>query len=304
MADGSSAVLYAVPEQSIGTTPATPAFFEVPFNSDNLVSAFESIESERLGGRNARCHRLGNKSADGDVSTYFYPVHVDSFLEAAFCGSWSNDVLTTGDTRRGFTFERQHLDVTPTPYLRFIGCEINELTIQATAGQNVNLSLSIVGNEQDESFTQISGSTYSQVPDDCPYSSWEGNLELDGVEVATATELSITIANGLERLYGIGSRTAHRKSIGKINVTGSITLEFESVAIYQKWQSEQTSVLVLTLEATNGYKHEIEVPKLKFTAVQSPVAGEGQVTLQAEFSGRYDSSEESELLATRTIPAE
>lgn len=304
MADGSSAVLYAVPETTIGTTPATPAFVEVPFNSDDIAAAFEEIESERLGGRHMRCHRLGNKSADGSVGTYLYPEHTDAYLEAAMCGTWTTDVLKTGGNpvRRSFTFERQHTDNDPITYLRFLGMEVNEMTITATAGQNVGLSLGLVGNELDENHDEIAGAEYTPTADSCPFDAWTGSLEIDGTEFATATELTMTIANGLERLYGIGSRTAHRKSISKIRVSGNITAEFLSTAEYQKWYNEVNSNLVLTLEAQDGYEFEARVPNLKFTEVTSPVSAEGQVTVQMAYVGEFDPTQETELQFTRTPP--
>lgn len=302
MADGSSAVLYAVPEATIGTTPANPAFVEVPFNSDDIGASFDQIESERLGGRHMRCHKLGNKASDGTVGTYVYPAEVDQYLEAALCGTWTADVLKTGTVRRGFTFERQHVDVMPIIRMRYLGLEVNEVTIQATAGQNINLSLGLVGNELDENHAQLAGATYASTPDTCPYDAWSGTLELGGSEIATATELNITVANGIERLYGIGSKVAHRKSISKIRVTGSLTMEFTSTAQYQQWYNEQNAVLALTLEAESGHEHEIRIPRLKFTEAASPVSAEGQVTVQLSFVGEFDATTETELQLTRTIP--
>ncbi|AIM40774.1 minor tail protein [Idiomarinaceae phage Phi1M2-2] len=302
MADGSSAVLFSVPESTIGTTPAAPAFTEFPFNSVDLGAAFDKIESERLGGRHMRCHRLGNKSADGTPTTYLYPVHSDPFLEAALCGTWDDNVLKTGTTRRGFTYEVQHADTTPVIHMRYKGLEVNELTITATAGQNVGLSLGLVGNEIDENHSQVAGATYTPVGDDCPYDSWSADLMLDGEPLATATELTITIANGIERLYGIGSRTAHRKSISKTRVTGSVTKEFDSVAQYQKWYNEQNAVMVATFERADGYELEVRIPKLKFTEAASPVSAEGQVTVQLSFVGEFDDNSETELQITRVIP--
>lgn len=302
MADGSSAVLYRVRETTIGTTPANPQFVEMPFNSDDIAAAFDEIESERLGGRHMRCHRLGNKAADGTVGTYLYPVHTDQDLEAAMCGTWTNDVLKTGTVRRADTYERQHTDTDPIIYLRFMGLEVNEMTITATAGQNVGLSLSLVGTELDENHAELAGADYQPTPDDCPFDSWSGMLSIDGNEIATATELTMTIANGIERLYGIGSRVAHRKSISKIRVSGNVTMEFESVAMYQKWYNEQNANLVLDLEAQNGYELEARIPRLKFTEVTSPVSAEGQVTVQMSYVGEFDPTTETELQFTRTPP--
>lgn len=298
IASGSRHRLAAIAEVTYGTTPTTPAFSTLRHNSCNIGLSKDAVESEEIrGDRQITCFRQGNKSVGGDIEGELVYGEYDSLIEAALCGTWSTDVLKAGTTRRSFTIERTFQDITQ--YVRYTGCEVNTMSISIAPNSMVGVSFGFIGKDQSIAQTAIASSTYSALTDTCQFDSFTATISEGGSPIALVTEAEITLENGIEPQFVVGSSTTLRPSIGRCNVTGSITVYLEDQAMLTKFQNETESSLDLTLTDPDGNTFQIEIPKLKYTSGQPDVSGEGSVTVSMDFQAIYDSVDASNIVITR-----
>jgi hypothetical protein len=221
-------------------------------------------------------------------------------LEAALCGTWTTDVLKAGTTRRSFTFERKFGDLATPEYHRYTGCEVNSMALSVSPNAMVGLTFSVIGKDLTTNTTQVASSTYSADAGNSPFDSFTGSINEGGSSIATVTALEMTLENGIEPLFSVGSQTTNRPAIGKSRVTGTLTTYFESKALYEKFLNETSSNIALTLTDLAGNDYLIELGNVKYNSGQPDVSGEGAITIAMEFVGLYDSSDASNIVITRT----
>lgn len=298
IASGSRHRLAAIAEVTYGTTPTTPAFTSLRHNSCNIGLSKDAVESEEIrGDRQITCFRHGNKSVGGDIEGELVYGEYDSLIEAALCGTWTADVLKAGTTRRSFSIERTFQDITQ--FVRYTGCEVNTLSISIAPNSMVGISFGLIGKDQSIAQTAIASSTYSTLTDTCQFDSFTATINEGGSPIALVTEAEITLENGIEPQFVVGSSTTLRPSIGRCNVTGSITVYLEDQAMLTKFQNETESSLDVTLTDPDGNTFQIEIPKLKYNSGQPDVSGEGSVTVSMDFQAIYDSVDASNIVITR-----
>jgi hypothetical protein len=297
-ASGSEHTLHYVAETVAGTTPATPAFRVLRNTGVTLALSKDAIQSEELGGRRIRCFRHGNRKVDGDVSIELGQTDFDDMLQAVMCGTWATGVLRTDSVRRTFTFERNFVDIAQR--IRYRGCEVNELSLTVTPNSIVSGSLTIVGNDQDNSNAAVAGATYVNTTTACPFDGFSGAVLEGGSTIATVTQIELTIANGIEPLYAIGTVGAIGKSIGRTNISGTVTAYFGNVSLLNKFLNETLSSLSFTLTNSAGASLQFNLPRIVYNGAPPNVSGDGAVTIALPFQALFDTTANSELVITRT----
>jgi len=301
IANGAQHSLHYIAESTYGTTPATPTWTPLPHTGTTLALSKDGIESEKLrGDRQIEDFRHGNKSIGGEVSAEMEYGAFDDILEAVMCGTWSTNVLKSGTTRRSFTLERKFADLATPEFHRYTGVEFNSLALSIAPNAMVSATFSVVGKDIALATAEVASSTYSADVGNTPFDSFTGSITEGGSSIATVTSLDITIENGLEPLFSVGSDTTNRPSIGKSRVTGSLTTYFDSKALYEKFINETASEIVCTLTDTAGNDIQIDIPNVKYNSGQPDVSGEGAVTVAMDFVALYSSSDASQLVITRT----
>lgn len=305
IASGSEHSLYYVEETVTGTTPTTPVFSPFRHTGTTLALSKDSIQSEELGGRHIRCFRAGNKQVGGDGSLQLSYGDFDAMLEAVTCGTWGTDTpiigtdqLLTGSVRRSFTFERYFADIAQR--IRYTGVECNELSLSIAPNALVTGSISFVGLDQDPTNTMVAGATYDTPSSQCPFDSFSGVIKEGGTEIGIVTSIDMTLANGIEALFAVGSSSAVDKSIARTNVTGTITVYFEDMVMLNKFVNETASSLEFTLVAEDTSELRFYMPNIKYTGGQPDVSGDGAITLSMPFQSLYDATATSELVIERT----
>jgi hypothetical protein len=297
-ASGSEHSLYYVPESTIGTTPATPPFKTFRHTGTTLALTKDTIQSEELGGRQIKCFRHGNKQVSGSNDYELSYGDFDDMLEAVTLGSWTTNVLKAGAIRRGFTFERYFADIDER--IRYTGCEVNEVTMTIAPNAVVTGSFSIVGVDQDPVNTMIAGSTYAAPSVQCPFDSFSGIVTEGGVTSGIVTQIELSLVNGIEPQFVVGSAAVAGKSLGKSNATGTATIQFVDMVALNKFVNETESAITVNLVAEDGSELLIDIPKIKYTGGQPDVSGEGIITLAMPFQALYDTTAESNIVFTRT----
>ena len=301
IANGAQHSLHYIAEVTYGTTPATPTWTPLPHTGTTLALTKDAIESEKLrGDRQVEDFRHGNKSIGGDVSSEMEYGAFDDILEAVMCGTWSTNVLKSGSTRRSYTLERKFADLDTAEFHRYTGVEFNSMALSVAPNAMVSASFTVVGKDITLATAEVASSTYSADVGNTPFDSFTGSITEGGSSIATVTSLDMTIENGLEPLFSVGSDTTNRPSIGKSRVTGTLVTYFDSKTLYEKFINETASEIVCTLTDVDGNSLQIDIPNVKYNSGQPDVAGEGAVTVSMDFVALYSSSDASQLVITRT----
>ena len=301
IANGAQHSLHYVAETTYGTTPSTPSFKPLPHTGTSLGLSKDAIESEKLrGDRQVEDFRHGNKSVAGDITSELEYGAFDDVLEAVFCGTWTSDVLKTGTTRRSFTIERKFGDLATPEYHRHTGCEMNTFGLSVAPNSMVTATFGVIGKDLAIATSVVTGASYASDAGNSPFDSFTGSINEGGSSIATVTALELSIENGIEPLFTVGSQTTSRPSIGKSRATGTLTTYFESKALYEKFLNETSSSLDLTLTDLDGNSYQIELGNVKYNSGQPDVGGEGTITIAMEFVALYDGTDGSNIVITRT----
>ncbi len=297
-ANGSRHAMALVAEATAGTTPATPVFTPIRNTGTTLGLTKETLQSAELRkDRQIADVRHGNEQVGGDLSFEFsYGGAFDDMLEAVLCGTWATDVVKAGTTRRHFTIERHFEDIGQ--YLWYRGCEFNTFNLTVAPNAIVTGSFGVVGRSQGIGQAALTGATYDPATTGAPFDSFSGEITEGGAQIGIVTELSLTLENGINPLFVVGSKTAQCTSIGRSNLTGTLTAWFESEALYEKFLNETETNIGFELADSANY-YQFAMPRVKYTAGQPDVSGEGEVTIPLQFQAIYDSVEESQIVVTR-----
>lgn len=300
IANGAQHSIHYIAESTYGTTPSTPTWTPFPHTGTSLALTKDAIESEKLrGDRQIEDFRHGNVSVAGDISSELEYEAFDDILEAVLGGTWTTNVLKAGATRRSFTVERKFADLATAEFHRYTGCEFNSLSLSVSPNSMVSTTFSVIGQNIALATTEIASSTYSADVGKTPFDSFTGSISEGGSTIGTVTSIDITIENGLEPLFSVGSNITSQPSIGKSRVTGSLTTYFDSKTLYQKFINETESSLTLVLTDLDGNSYTIDMSTVKYNSGQPDVSGEGSVTVSMDFVALYNSSDVSQIVVTR-----
>ena len=299
IATGSRHDLSYIVESTFGTTPtSSPVLTPIRHTGTTLGLSKDAIESEELRqDRQVANFRHGNKSVGGDINFELSYGTFDDLIEATLCGTWDTDVVLAGVTRRSFTIERFHADVGK--YLRSTGCNFNSMSLSIAPNSMVTGSFGIIGKSMSVSASLLAGATYDDDTTSEPFDSFTGSITEGGGSIATITSLELTVDNGAEALYVVGSDSTLLPSVGKSMVTGTVTAYFENSTLIDKFIAETSSALVFVLTDLDGSSYTFTLPNIKYNSGNPEVSGPGAVTVSLDFIALYHAATASQIKIER-----
>lgn len=299
---GSKTSVAYVEESVYGTTPATPAFQYICNTGCTIKTTKDLLEAGCLNAtRQISDVRSGNRQVAGDLNAELEYASYDDLIEAVLQGTWTADVLKAGVDQRSFTFER-YFDLDTDEYHRYTGCVINTMSLSVQPNAMVETTFGVIGSDIDDAnlTSQVAGATYSPETGNSPFDSFTGSILEGGNPIANVTQIDLSLDNGVQPSFVIGSRNTIEPTAGKSRLTGTLTAYFESSALYLKFLQEIASSIVLTLIDLDGNSLEFNIPNVKYTSGNTDVSDEGPITVPLEFSAVYDDIELSQIVITRT----
>ncbi len=208
--------------------------------------------------------------------------------------------LKTASVRRAFTIERQFTDIAVPEYHRYVGMEVNSMSLDIAPDAIATVSFNFMGRTYSNGTAILSGATYEARTTTIPMDSFSGTINEGSSPIAVVTALNTTIDNAVKPLFVIGSQDSITPSIGRNNVTGSIGAFYESKTLLDKFLGETDSETVFTL--TDGIStYQFDIPKINYTGGQPDVSGEEEISLTMPFQALYNVGDLSNMVVTRTI---
>ena len=324
MTDTNRAALLLAPQTAWGTVaPNSIESKAVRMTGESLTYNISNTQSDEIrSDRNVSDLIRTDASVSGDINfelsyggTYAvsgsdYNHAMDDLLEGVMCSSFSTNVLKNGTATKAYTLEKQFGGVGGSQggFHRIKDIMFDGMSLNLSAGSIVTGSVSAIGNTLD-----VSDTTQLKAPNAASVSSTDVMNAIDDVtliqegaslsNLSKCMNLSLTIANNLRVNNEIGTLGAARIGLGQFVVTGTMSVYFETKALFDKYIAGTASGLKFKVEDNannNGNSYTFEIPLMEFTS-GTVVAGSSNADVMVEmgFQGKFDSSEACTLKITR-----
>lgn len=267
---------------AVGQTVVSTGFAGSGFNGKSIVTSVSALtmDTTPLSGTH------GVEAGDGDEQIV------------------ASQSVAAGQTRASFSFIRYFADIAPAdnPYYIYRGVELNSMQLTISANSMITGTFSVIGQSQEtaQDLTGLGTPTYNPASTTSPLDSFTGTLDEGGTAVAVITEISMTLQNGIEPRFVVGSKNSIYPSVGRSNLTGQVTAYFEDSTLVNKFLNETESSITFSLPDGAGNIQRFRIPRIKYTGGQPDVSGEGPITLAMPFQALLDSSESTNILIERT----
>jgi hypothetical protein len=302
MASGSLARLAAVSEATYGTTPATPGFRTLRYLSGGPQFSKDIFESAELRGDGQKAAvRHGAKKVAGEVPIEISYGSHDVELEALLGGTWTNDVLKAGTTRRAFTLEQYFadMDAGAKSYMRAEGWEWSKYSLKAPTNGMVTGSLGGIGRNIALSATAVTGATYAAPLVTPPFDAFTGTITDGTNPIALVTEFNVDIERPMDPRFVWNSPLTLRPSVGAFKITGSLGAWFDTTTLFEAFIDEEEWEIEVQLVDKLGNALTVNLPALTFTSGSPNVGGAGAVPIALDFEAYYDATAASNIVLTR-----
>lgn len=296
IASGSRHGLYYMPEVETGVTPAPATMTALRHTGSTLLLSKESIVSAELRpDRQISDLRLVGNKVGGDINFELSYGEYDSLLEALFMGAWDNDVLKAGVTMRSFTMERAFTDIGQ--HQVFSGCHISSMKLSIKPNAIVTGSFTVVGKGSALLTTPLDAAPAASQTH-APLDAVSGALKEGGNVVGYVTGIELTLDNGIDPKYIVGSTDAGAFTAKKSNVSGTVSVFFAGQDMIQKFLKEEPSSLEVSLGgASKSYK--LLLPLIKYSGSDNPVNDDDAILLNMPFQAILDHATGTNIQLTR-----
>jgi hypothetical protein len=300
-AQGSRSSLSYIAETSFGTTPATPTFAYLPFNTHSIDLTKDRVEGNEIqSDRMTRVDRHGNKQAGGSIETDLRKADFDELFESAFFSSFSTDVLKVGTTPKYFTMEDEAADISQ--YRLFTGMAVSNMSVSIAPNQMVTGSFDMVGKTMTQSgSTGSTGGTPTAASSNQPFDSYSGTISDGGSAISIVTSIDFSLANSLAPTFVVGSDAAQSLEYGRAVVEGTMTVYYEDETLINKFLNEtESSIEVSVDDPTGANSYTFLFPRVKYNGASVPVQNPQSRLITMPFVALYDAAEDTNIKLTRT----
>lgn len=298
---GSRSSLAYIAETTFGTTPATPTFATLPFNTHSLDVTKDRVEGNEIqADRMPRVDRHGNKQAGGSIEVDLRKGDYDAFLESAFLNSFSTNTLKIGTAPKYFSIEDAANDISQ--FRLFTGMSVSTLNVSIAPNQMVTATFDMVGKTGTQAATTGStGGTPTASSANAPFDSYSGTIEDGGSAISIVTSIDFSVTNSLAPTFVVGSDSAQQLEFGRAVIEGTMTVYYEDAALINKFLNETESSIEVSVNDPSGASaYTFLFPRVKYNGASVPVQNPQSRLITLPFVSLYDTTENSNLVLTRT----
>jgi hypothetical protein len=303
-----------IAESTQGTTPATPAFNLIPVTNFSIGMTKATFQDKSFNANGQENYlAFGNRSVtgtiDGDLlaqSATTGNMIFDPFWESLLRGTWTTNNLkvnTPSQVLKTFTIESRHLDaqLTTPIYNRYLGCMVNQVQIVANMSNPVTAKWGFIGMDNAEDTTILTSATYVATPTAAlplVHGNSSNLFKEGGSASAIITAIDVTIAQGVDANFHLGSYVAGNLTTSRLMVTGTVTAYFQDLTLLNKFINGTTTSLEFKL-SDGAHSIDVVIPNVYYTGAVHNVTNDNPVTLSLPFRAIYDSSTASVISLTR-----
>ena len=123
---------------------------------------------------------------------------------------------------------------------------------------------------------------------------------LEGQASQNITAFSLEVANNLRQRLIAGSLGPDSIGSGKIAITGTLQMYFETATIMDKYLNQTVSSLAFIIEDSSGNAYIIDLPEIKYTDGARVAGGENtDILADMTFGVRRDAAEDTMIRVVR-----
>ena len=300
-AQGSRSSLSLIAETAFGTTPSTPTFANLPFNTHSLDLTKDRVEGNEIqADRMPRVDRHGNKQAGGSIEVDLRKGDFDGLFESAFLNTYSTNVLKIGTTPKYFSFEDAANDIAQ--FRLFTGMAVSTLNVSIAPNQMVTGTFDLVGKTMTQAGTTAStGGTPTASSTNAPFDSYSGTITDGGSGLAIVTSLDFSLTNSFAPTFVIGSDSAQQLEFGRAVVEGTMTVYYEDETLINKFLNETESSLSVSVDDPTGAStYTFDFPRVKYNGAAVPIQNPASRLITIPFVSLFDTTEGTNLKLTRS----
>jgi hypothetical protein len=305
IADTSKTRIAYIAESTFGTTPSTPTFKELRRTNGGLQLQKGTVRSDEINlDRNVRDEFAVSHDITGSIDFQMSHATLDDMLEAVMGGTWAANVLKAGGTSRSFTFE-ETIDIGGGnfSYQRFVGTSVNTMELNVAARQAARGSIGLMGRSQAQDTAIITGATYTASnAEPIMTADSVASLSVASLSGLNVKSLSLNISNNLRIRDEVGSLYTQEFGMGQIDITGRMSVYFESNDLMTEILNHGSGTLQFTIGPTTNKKYTFKLGTIKF--LNGPIVLGGRdddVMQEVEFRAIYNSSDTSSIVVTRVV---
>lgn len=303
--DGSLLRLAYIAEVTIGTTPTSPTFQTLRYESSDIrITKTTDIPNEvRSDGNVASIVDVG-RAVTGSIKGLLSYGTYDDLIAAALRGSWSTDVLVNGTTHKAFTIEEFYEQGATDTYIRYRGCRINSWDLELTSRQSVKSNFGIMGIDSPTPTSAIlSGATYTAATTTEVMNAGlnVSALAITGISNSPKIQkMTMRFNSNIYQNDEVGAYAPYSHGLGRAEITGTISAYFENVDTYNAILSHTTVAIAFTLTDAAGNSYAVSIPKAKLLDGGPSKPGNGRaVMIEVPYQAFYDSGIGGSIQITR-----
>lgn len=240
MSSGARQTTLLTPEVTPGVTPANPTWDTLRFTSNTLSPTVNTQTSDEISAsRISQGSVVSSADIQGDIVGELSYGTFDKLMEAGFYGTWTDNVLTVGETRRTFTVAKNFNDVGV--YALFKGMHVSVFQLDVPSDGKITTTFTLMGMDYTDSETAPAGTI--NAPTNTPFMSNlnVGTLLVDGRSLegeACVSAITMSLDNTLQAQRCIGTTKLGPGALiaTEAAITGTITLAW-SKASWQIWKN-------------------------------------------------------------------
>jgi hypothetical protein len=192
----------------------------------------------------------------------------DPMIQSLMFSSWSSDVIKNGaGVGESMTLERRiALPSGSYDYMRFVGCVVNQMSLDISAGEIITGRFDMMGKWGGRATSIITGATYTDSDDVAVMSaaSQFGSLSMDGITgTPKIRSISIQMTNNIRQQDALGSVDAIGLAPGRFEATGSMEVYFENGNMFDAFLNHDDVALEFTLGSVTAEKYTFLFPTIK-----------------------------------------
>lgn len=283
---------------AVGITANTDISATVTTNvlSDTAVgSAFANVVVGQwikvAGFTNSENNGFMRVSAKADDNT----ITVDKTLVTEAAGNAitiTGESLRNGAIRKFFTIQKRFNDATAVLYNNFRGCYVNGMSLNFETGSILTGSFDLLGKNSDMGTTAISGQTDNAAAS-ADVMNAVGNVKniefANDPTTARFLSLSMDLANNLREQKAVGTLGAAGIGLGRLEVSGSISIYFEDEVEYNKYVNATSFAVSFRVEDSSGNAYIFTFPNVKYESMSANSGGtDTDVVLDATWRAILD----------------
>jgi len=271
--------IYLTETNPDGSLPSNPVLQALRWVSSSLEGSYETVANDsKLPGRNPAKDFKGVDQNSGDLVVNFTGNEQDKLLEAVLCseeGFVKNaglsgkrlDVydMVLGNKQRSFALLKEYSQ-DPKLYQLFRGLQVNTLTMSFTIGALVKLTFGLMGanNPELEDAPPVSMANKLPAFDTEEFITLQGAWKFKGpndaepVEYIDGVDITLNITNNMTDLKGLFQKEAIDKSLGMLDITGTINEYVKDGKLYNLAKQGKGGELHITVYSEkSGIEYEI-----------------------------------------------